>query len=108
VKHPKRLAGRKKGSAGAVASPSIPWEEYNQYIIRKLDSSSLDAGIETEVVISFMADSIGRLTEFQVEKPAPTNRLNEFLLDIIKTGPIWQVHGGRSARGVVRIQLGGD
>jgi hypothetical protein len=100
-----RASNRQANPTTAVASPSIPWEEYNQYLRKTLQSSGLDT-IPGEAVVSFTASFQGRLSKFKVEKPAPAKALNALLIDIIKTGPKWNVHGGKSARGTVRIELG--
>jgi outer membrane biosynthesis protein TonB len=100
-----RASNRQTNSTSAIASPSIPWEEYNQYLRKNLQSSGLDT-IPGEAVVSFTASSDGRLSKFKLEKPAPSKALNVLLIDIIKTGPKWDVHGGKSARGTVQIQLG--
>lgn len=99
-----RAANRESGS-GPIAYPSIPWEEYQQYLKKQLQSSGIDT-LPGEAVISFTASPEGRLSKFKVEKSAPTKAVNALLIDLIKSGPRWQVDGGKAGRGTVRIPLG--
>ena len=105
TKKQSRAQSRKANSTDAVASPSIPWEEYNDYINKNLQSSGFDT-IPAEAVISFTVNSRGTLSKFKLDKPAPTKKMNDFLIDLIKTGPKWQVDSGNTARGHLRIELG--
>jgi hypothetical protein len=105
TKKQSRAQSRKANSTDAIASPSIPWEEYNDYINKKLQSSGFDT-IPAEAVISFTVSSRGALSKFKLEKPAPTKKMNDFLIHLITNGPKWKVDGGNTARGSIRIQLG--
>ncbi|HSB93718.1 MAG TPA: carboxypeptidase-like regulatory domain-containing protein [Flavitalea sp.] len=100
-----RGSSRNRKADKEIASPSIPWQKYHEYIKTNLQSSKLDT-IPGEAIISFTVNAEGKLSDFDIEKDAPTPELNELLIDVIKRGPKWRANHGKSARGSLRISLG--
>jgi hypothetical protein len=103
VKKSNGIFSRNRSGTSPSVSPSIPWEKYNAYITEKLDSAAFEVEAGEEIVISFLVDRNGQLSKFRVEQSALTQEVNDFLIEMIRTGPGWTLKGAKPRRATVRI-----
>lgn len=84
------------------AEPVNGWIAYQQY----LDSSNIlrDTTTEEDVVVSFLVDKAGKLSNFKVEQSLSEKQDAE-ALRLIKEGPAWHLLKGKKARVIVMVRF---
>lgn len=82
----------KKSSPKKISSPKpvITHESYQQYLLVNVQypQTAIENGIHGEVVVEFLVDSHGNLSEFKIEKGIGSG-CDEELIRAIKEGPQW-------------------
>lgn len=101
-----KSVSRNRTAMRPIAEPEVPLDEYNDYITENLDDLDLAGDPDAEMVVSFMVSKNGSLSEFKVERPAPTEALTAKAMRLIQQGPKWKVRGGDSAKATVIVVLG--
>jgi hypothetical protein len=91
-------------TAWLKVAPTIGKLAYHQYLDTAKRSLKLDSTIMGTERISFDVDQKGQLTEFKIEHSlSPAHDAG--LIQLITSGPAWQVIRGRKGRAVVSLDF---
>lgn len=84
------------------AEPAVGWMEYNKYI----DSakSTVDRKITGDVVISFLVNKAGAISNYKIEQSV-SDPLDQAALNIVKSGPGWRLLKGKREKVYVIIRF---
>lgn len=105
-------AARKKSAASkssdkeskdeSNAEPVNGWDEYNKYLqtSRRLDDAN--RGLKGEVIVTFIVNSRGELSDFAIEQSLGRWHDAE-ALRLVKEGPAWKLLKGKKARARVIV-----
>jgi protein TonB len=82
--------------------PIIGIKAYEDYIQKNKKMNGEDSMVQGEVVVSFIINQNGLLSDFTVEKPLTTG-INEEAIRLIRKGPGWKIPKGKNGNEKVII-----
>ena len=86
------------------AVPANGWTEYNRYLSKNKKISTADSVLSGEEMISFLVDSNGRLSEFQIVRSISPSHDDE-AIRLLRQGPAWKLLKGKKQRTTITIKF---